>query len=75
MTTTTYTTRDEAILREIIEPLGDYASQHDTDAIAEEVLSYYDGRDDEGTIHLDCAGFYLSATTDAFWAAVERHAL
>lgn len=71
----TYTTRNEAILREIIEPLGDYASQHDTDAIGEEVLDYYDGRDDEGTIHLGRAGFYLSATTDGFWAAVERHAL
>lgn len=34
----TYTTRDEAVQREIIEPLGEYANEHDTDAIAEEVI-------------------------------------
>ena len=34
----TYTTRDEAVQREIIEPLGGYANEHDTDAIAEEVI-------------------------------------
>lgn len=35
----TYTTRDEAITREIIEPLGEYANDHDTDAIAEQVIT------------------------------------
>lgn len=34
----TYATRDEAVTREIIEPLGEYANGHDTDAIAEEVI-------------------------------------
>lgn len=34
----TYTTRDEAVTREIIEPLGEYVNEHDTDAIAEEVI-------------------------------------
>ena len=35
----TYTTRDEAITREIIEPLGEYANDHDTEAIAGEVIT------------------------------------
>lgn len=34
----TYATRDEAVTREIIEPLGEYANGYDTDAIAEEVI-------------------------------------
>lgn len=36
---TTYTTRAEAIDREIIEPLGEYAAVHDVDAIADTVLT------------------------------------
>lgn len=63
---TTYTTRDEAIAREIIEPLGEYASEHDTDAIADAVLTTtgegidyrYTTRDDVG-----------------FWEIVAQHAL
>ncbi|MDK8680205.1 hypothetical protein [Corynebacterium accolens] len=35
---TTYTTRNEAIDREIIQPLGEYAGQFDIDAIADQVL-------------------------------------
>lgn len=35
---TTYTTRNEAIDREIIQPLGEYADQFDIDAIADQVL-------------------------------------
>lgn len=35
---TTYTTRNEAIDREIIQPLGEYAGQFDIEAIADQVL-------------------------------------
>lgn len=35
----TYTTRTEAIEREIIEVLGVYAHEHDVDAIADAVLT------------------------------------
>ena len=37
----TYATRNEAIQREIIEPLGEYVNDYDVDAIAEEVLGGY----------------------------------
>ena len=35
---TTYTSRNDAITREIIEPLGDYANEHDIDAIADQLI-------------------------------------
>lgn len=34
----TYTTRDEAITREIIEPLGEYANEHNIEEIEEQVI-------------------------------------
>ena len=34
----TYTTRDEAIHREIIEPLGEHAEDFDIDGIADEII-------------------------------------
>lgn len=36
---TTYTTRNEAIDRLIIEPLGEFADEHDIDAIADKVIT------------------------------------
>ena len=59
---TTITTRNEAVQREIIEPLGEYAAEHDIDAIADELITT------EGE------GFYLDEDAD-FWATVENHAL
>lgn len=65
---TTYTTRTEAIEREIIEPLGEYADDHDIDAIADE------------TIIETGEGVNLRFMTredldhDDFWAIVEKHA-
>ena len=58
---TTYTTRNETIAREIIAPLGEYADQHDIDAIADELIKT------EGE------GFYLDEDAD-FWATVVKHA-
>lgn len=34
----TYTTRDEAVQREIIEPLGEYANEHNIEGIEEQVI-------------------------------------
>ena len=45
----TYITRDEAIQREIIYPLGEYAAVHDIDAIADELIVC----DDSGLYYLD----------------------
>ena len=61
-----YTDRNEAIHHEIITALGDYADEHDIDAIADQVLTTTgEGKDfriilDEGV---------------DFWAVVEANAL
>ena len=56
----TYTTRNEAIEREIVEALGEYADGFDIEAIAERVI------ESRG----DCTGFYCTVTSDEFWAIV-----
>lgn len=63
---TAYTTRNEAIDREIIAPLGEYAAQHDTDAIADAVLT----TTGEGTDYR----YTLREDVD-FWDVVAQHAL
>jgi len=69
MITTTYTTRDEAVEREIvaaIEAAGPdvaRAEDFDVDAIAREVLS----TDERGR-------WYLAVDSDEFWRSVEAHA-
>ena len=59
----TYETRQEAIDAELMTPLGEFADQHDTEAIADEVL----GTDDDGKYH-------VKVTQNAFWAIVAKHA-
>lgn len=62
---TRYATRDEAILREIVEPIeaGDAsADDYDVDAIADEALADYEG------------GYALRVDVEEFWQIVERHA-
>lgn len=63
---TTYTTRDDAIHYEIITALGDYADEHDIDAIADQVLT----TTGEGSSYR----YILDETVD-FWAVVEANAL
>ncbi|MHB2252967.1 hypothetical protein [Corynebacterium aurimucosum] len=58
----TYTTRDEAVQREIIEPLGEYANEHDVDTIADELIIAVDD------------GFHLNQDAD-FWGIVAANAL
>jgi hypothetical protein len=60
-----YTTRNEAIAREIAAPIdaGDTSADYDLDGIANEVLGY-DPHD----------GYYVHVTPEEFWEAVERHA-
>lgn len=61
---TTYTTRNEAIDREIIQPLGEYAGQFDIDAIADQVLvSVGEGIDYRFTTNGDVD----------FWDVVAQH--
>ena len=64
---TRYTTRTEAIDREIIEAIEatgvveDAHAEFDIDAIADEVLGDYED------------GYALTVTTDEFWDAVAKH--
>ena len=57
---TRYTTRHEAIHREIIEPLAESAPDFNTDAIANAVLLGYTD------------GYALNPDVD-FWAVVAKH--
>lgn len=62
----TYTDRNEAIHNEIITALGDYADEHDIDAIADQVL----------TITGEGKNFRVIVNEDVdFWAIVEANAL
>lgn len=71
---TTYTTREEAVQREIIEPLGEYAAEHDVEAIADEVLYWHDEIREDGNIWLPGCGFRLNKDVD-FWEVVANNAL
>lgn len=63
---TTYARRDEAVLREIIEPLGEWANEYDVDAIADKLV-ICDGSGLNPVYSLD---------QDAdFWAVVAVNAL
>lgn len=60
----TYTTRDEAIYREIVEPIeaGEAnRDEYDIDAIADRVLGDYE------------EGFALKVDTDEFWEIVAEN--
>jgi|GEM_PF-7023699 len=63
---TVYSTRDEAIQNEIITPLGQYANEHNIEAIADQLI-IMDTDNGEATYHVD---------EDAgFWAIVEANAI
>lgn len=66
MTNKTYSTRDEAIEREIVDAIEagvviDARAEYDIDAIADEVLGDYDD------------GYACMVDHDAFWASVAAH--
>lgn len=59
---TTYTTRNEAVQREIIEPLGEWAEEHNIDAIADTLIKAED------------EGFTIDQDAD-YWAVVAANTL
>ena len=63
----TYTTRTEAIQREIVEPLGNHAGEHDIDAIADALIVM--GSTDKGEVT-----YAIDEDAD-FWKIVENNAL
>lgn len=69
-----YTTMDD-VKRDAIIPTLDKADDYDVDAIAAETYSYRVDLDGDGNELLNTAGFEQIVDTDAYWAAVQRHAL
>lgn len=69
-----YTTRNEAVQREIIEPLGEYAQEHNIDAIAEQLIVHYDHITPEGNVDVTRSGYVVDQALD-FWAVVSNNAL
>lgn len=59
---TTYTTKNDTIQYEIIEPLGEWAEEHNIDAIADELITSTD------------TGFHIDDTKD-FWEVVANNPL
>lgn len=60
-----YTTRTEAIEREVIAPLGEHADQHDIDAIIDKVIAFDLWNHD----------YYCKVNAEEFWAIAKTHAL
>ena len=60
---TTYTTKNDAIQYEIIEPLGEWANEHNIDNIVDELIT----TTDDNRYHLD--------TTKDFWDVVANNSL
>lgn len=59
----TYETRNEAVQREIIEPLGEWANEHNIDAIADQLIKAEDD------------GFTIDPDSNYFWAVVAANTL
>ena len=76
-----YTTRDEAIEREIITPLEASgvatAAEFDIDAIADVLIEYMDAVDAKGRVRLDLSGYRLRSDLDEdeFWDTVFKYEL
>jgi len=72
-----YTTRDEAIAREIVEPIENgtaTADEFDIEAIAEETLAFKVDHDEHGNELVLTAGYEQIVDADEFWTVVARHA-
>lgn len=74
-----YETRNEAVYREIVEPIEasgvvkDAYEHYDVDAIAGEVVVFYIGLDDGYSVHQDTRPGYAVDEDADFWAVVERN--
>lgn len=77
---TTYTTRDEAISREIVEPIenGDVADAHaeyNIEALADDLLHWHTEYDGDGNELLNHSGYRArEINPDEFWDLVLKHA-
>lgn len=79
MSTTTYSTIDEAHAA-IVEALGEYANEYNTEAIAEHVFKWVQPTDSDGNVLLNHCGYqekeeYADDTTSDFWDMIEDFAI
>ena len=73
---TTYATRDDAIQHEIIEPLGEYAQEHDVDAIADKLIVWHDHITPGGRVDFALSGYQVNPDEKPnFWDIVADNAL
>lgn len=70
---TIYTTKQDYIAQVITPALGDYAAEHNIDAIADEMLTWHNEVDSNGDINIGRSGFIENDDKD-FWAVVENNA-
>lgn len=71
MQTTRFSTRTDAIDQAIIPALGDFAGEHDVDAIFDRAFEYRVDRTEDDAEWLPSAGFEQAVTDDEFWSIVE----
>lgn len=62
------------VYNDIRTALGEYAEDHDIEAIADEAYEYRTSEDADGNQILTSAGFEQIVDTDDFWAIAEKHA-
>ena len=70
----TYATLNDAIHREIITPLGEWAHHFNINAIAERLIYWHHDINADGNINLNRSGFRVRTNVD-FWKLVEANAL
>lgn len=69
---TTYSTKAEAIEREITPALGEWVGDYDIDGIARDLLVWHVDHDERGRELLNTAGYAVRDDAD-FWAIVQAH--
>jgi hypothetical protein len=62
------------VLAEVSQALGEFAADHDVEAIARAAFEWTIDRDEQGNELLNTARFEQTVTSDEFWAIVERTA-
>lgn len=74
-----YQSIDEAIEREIVQPLEysgvveDAREEFDVEGIADDILEYYQVKNSKGSIRLDKSGYKLKKITpEEFWQIVAK---
>lgn len=64
------------VYNDIATALGEYANEHDIEAIANEAYGWYRAYDPEANVwYLHEQGYYLVVTIDDFWKICANHRL